>query len=101
MSIPLHEDEVIREKDGTIRLKKDGRILEKDGVWRARNYHMETREDKKVFAQSKREFEARRRGEMDSGKKSKKQSFEKGSAKVKNNWWTKFKAMFASKQETR
>lgn len=48
MSIPIYEDEVtIDPKDGTIRLKATGEILEENGVWKKRNYYLTTRENER------------------------------------------------------
>lgn len=108
MSMPIYEDEIIIDEDGTIRLKKDGTILEKNGVWLARNYYLTTREAEKELEKGMHESathaqnQASKKEEQRLGNtKSKKQDFEKGSEKIKNNWWKKFKAMFASRETTK
>lgn len=108
MSMPIYEDEIIIDEDGTIRLKKDGTVLEKNGVWLARNYYLTTREAEKALEKgmyesaTKAQDRASAKEEQRLGNKQlKKQGFEKGSEKIKNNWWKKFKAMFASRESTK
>lgn len=105
MSIPIYEDEVTIDEQGTIRLKKDGRILEKNGVWLARNYYLTTREYEKALREH---VEATRKRALDkqdkkfeeklNKKKPAKKDFEQGCANVKNSWWSKIKAMLSVNQ---